>query len=607
MKLAKIVPWAAGALSVTLVAAFLMPPHRVRVATPTGAQAFDLAAFGRLPVLEGGRVKPIDSVARNALLMIRNKSGFSGEVPADGGGTVKASFPATQWLLDVLFRPERAERYPAFVVDDPDLLGLLRIEQRGGRTYASYAEMSPRFGDVQKQAMITATDADGRRLQRAANNLYGRAVLHYRLERTLQLPGLTMDQVLADGKTALRNVEELDQTAQFRPIPPAAGARPEEWHTVGRGLALVATGSAADRPFLTGWSEIGRAWVAQDAKAFNAAVSSLTGLMEAANPGAARQGWMEALFNRAQPFTLGIALYILAMVTVFFSWLGWPQAFRRGAFVFLVAGVVVHTIGIVARVKLQGYPPVTNLYSSAVGVGWVAVVVAVILEARFRRGFGTLVAGTIGAGTLIIAQNLTTSGDTMEMMRAVLDSNFWLTTHVLAIIIGYGGTFLAGFIAIVATLYRHLAPRRDPGDDKVLATMTYGVVCFALFFSFVGTVLGGIWADQSWGRFWGWDPKENGALLIVLWNAIILHARWGGYARERGIAAMAIFGNVITSLSWFGVNMLGVGLHSYGFMDQAFVALSIFIASQLLLVALALAPERFWNASAWRRGQPKAT
>jgi hypothetical protein len=111
-------------------------------------------------------------------------------------------------------------------------------------------------------------------------------------------------------------------------------------------------------------------------------------------------------------------------------------------------------------------------------------------------------------------------------------------------------------------------------------------------------VLGGIWADQSWGRFWGWDPKENGALLIVLWNAIILHARWGGYARDRGIMAMAIFGNVITALSWFGVNMLGVGLHSYGFMDKAFWALSGFCASQLALVGLALAPRRFWRGRA---------
>ena len=136
--------------------------------------------------------------------------------------------------------------------------------------------------------------------------------------------------------------------------------------------------------------------------------------------------------------------------------------------------------------------------------------------------------------------------------------------------------------------------------------MTYGVVAFALFFSFVGTVLGGIWADQSWGRFWGWDPKENGALLIVLWNAIILHARWAGIARERGIMAMAIFGNVICSFSWFGVNMLGVGLHSYGFMDKAFWALTTFCLSQVALMLLCLAPRKFWRGSQAGAGGAKA-
>jgi hypothetical protein len=115
-------------------------------------------------------------------------------------------------------------------------------------------------------------------------------------------------------------------------------------------------------------------------------------------------------------------------------------------------------------------------------------------------------------------------------------------------------------------------------------------------FSFVGTVLGGIWADQSWGRFWGWDPKENGALLIVLWNAIILHARWGGLVRDRGIMNLAIFGNIVTSFSWFGVNMLGIGLHSYGFMDAAFVWLRLFIGSQLVLIGLGLLPLSLWRS-----------
>ncbi len=99
----------------------------------------------------------------------------------------------------------------------------------------------------------------------------------------------------------------------------------------------------------------------------------------------------------------------------------------------------------------------------------------------------------------------------------------------------------------------------------MLKTALYGIVCFATLLSFTGTVLGGIWADQSWGRFWGWDPKENGAMLIVIWNALILHARWGGMVQARGMAMLAVIGNMVTGWSWFGTNQLQVGLHSYGF------------------------------------------
>jgi hypothetical protein len=127
--------------------------------------------------------------------------------------------------------------------------------------------------------------------------------------------------------------------------------------------------------------------------------------------------------------------------------------------------------------------------------------------------------------------------------------------------------------------------------------MVYGIVCFATLFSFIGTVLGGIWADQSWGRFWGWDPKENGALIIVLWNALILHARWGGMVKERGIMNMAIFGNIVTAWSWFGTNMLGIGLHSYGFMDSAFKWLMVFMVSQLALIGLGLLPVKYWGSA----------
>jgi ABC-type transport system involved in cytochrome c biogenesis permease subunit len=245
---------------------------------------------------------------------------------------------------------------------------------------------------------------------------------------------------------------------------------------------------------------------------------------------------------------------------------------------------------------LEGRPPVTNLYSSALFVGWGAVLLCLVLEKIYHNAIGSVAGGMIGFATLLIAHHLSLSGDTLEMMRAVLDSNFWLATHVVVITIGYAATFLAGFLALIYVLRGTLTRTLDTATADALTRMVYGIVCFATLFSLVGTVLGGIWADQSWGRFWGWDPKENGALIIVIWNAVILHARWGGLVKQRGLMALAIFGNVVTGWSWFGVNMLGVGLHSYGFMDAAFYWLIAFVASQLLFIVLALIPLDKWRS-----------
>ena len=254
---------------------------------------------------------------------------------------------------------------------------------------------------------------------------------------------------------------------------------------------------------------------------------------------------------------------------------------RRSAFYLIALAWVVHTTGLVFRMYLEGRPPVTNLYSSAIFIGWAAVILGMVLEKIYCDGIGCVVASFAGFVTLIIAHNLALSGDTMEMMRAVLDTNFWLATHVVTVTLGYASTFVAGFLAIIYILRGVFTTTLSAETARSLARMVYGIVCFATLFSFVGTVLGGIWADQSWGRFWGWDPKENGALLIVLWNATILHARWGGLVRERGLMNLAVFGNIVTSFSWFGVNMLGIGLHSYGFTDAAFKWLILFIGTQV--------------------------
>ena len=255
---------------------------------------------------------------------------------------------------------------------------------------------------------------------------------------------------------------------------------------------------------------------------------------------------------------------------------------------------IMHTAGLITRMYIEGRLPV-NLYSSAVFVGWGAVLLGLVIERVYKDGIGSAIASLVGMLSLIIAHNLSLTGDTMGVLRAVLDTNFWLATHVVIITLGYASTFVSGFLGIIYVMRGFLAQSLPEATAKSLAKMVYGVVCFSTLFSFIGTVLGGIWADQSWGRFWGWDPKENGALLIVIWNAIILHARWGGMIKERGLMNLAIFGNIVTAFSWFGVNMLGVGLHSYGFMSAApFKWLMIFNFSQIKIIAIGLMPQVLW-------------
>ena len=580
MRTAKIIAWSAALGALAISASTLRPPAKVR--------GFDFARFGALPVLEGGRVKPVDSVARNSLLVIRSQHSFPWQ-----GRTVGAD----EWLLDVLFRPDVADQQPIFFVNDPEVLGLLEMRQTSDR-YLPFRALAPHLEKIEQQA-ASARKVDSKqrtRFQGAILNLFDRIYLYFRLTNTLQAkagPRLSEELARPANGDSTTRYDGLADLAAFRPLPPAPGARPDAWRSVGEALR-----AGSVDPALAAIARIADAYARQDSTLFDVSVASFESLVAAQRPDARGHAALEVLFNRGEPFYAGMVIYLFALLALGVSLLWKRDALRSAAFGLLVAGAIVHTAGLVARVALQGRPPVTNLYSSAVFVGWTAVVFGIFLERTYRRGIGTAVAAAAGFTSLIVAHHLTGDGDTMEMMRAVLDSNFWLATHVVTITIGYGGTFLAGALGIAYALRRHFVTRPDPATGKALVSMAYGTICFSLFFSFVGTVLGGIWADQSWGRFWGWDPKENGALLIVLWNAFILHARWGGYVREKGLCAMAISGNIITSLSWFGVNMLGVGLHSYGFMEGAAWGLGGFIASQVALTAFCLLPPRFWKGTA---------
>jgi ABC-type transport system involved in cytochrome c biogenesis permease subunit len=605
-------PWRAAVICAGLLCLF---PSRAPA--PGG---FNLTDFSGLPVLHAGRVKPIDTVARTALLMLRGQQ----ELTIDG-----KRVSAVEWLMDLMARPEATDVQRVFRIDDPDLLGLLGKTQTSERYY-SFMDLEPFLKELSEQGQrAEKIDAGQRgRFENAAANLDERLTLYQSLKNTLRPDGAKdwtgylagyreLTPVAARAVAAhtagkpfdnkqlealnpyFESFRFLSQASDFRALPPREGESDAAWKDLGDGL-LTEMNGRQPHPGIDAYAAMMTAYRTRDSRTFNAALSGYRDWISTEQPAAVRRARQELWFNRLEPFYRGMVLYLIAFLLVLASWAVWPQILRRSAVDLAWLAFAVHTSGLIFRIVLQGRPPVTNLYSSAIFVGWAAALLGLILERLHRNGYGTLVASVTGFSTLIIAHHLANQGDTMEMMRAVLDSNFWLSTHVVSITIGYSSMFLAAALAHVYIFKHLLGAAPDPAGDKSLVSMTYGIICFSLFFSFVGTVLGGIWADQSWGRFWGWDPKENGALLIVLWNAIVLHARWGGYVRERGIMVMAVFGGIITSLSWFGVNMLGIGLHSYGFMQAAFDWLIGFIAVELLVMALGV-----W-AVPLRQDSPKA-
>ena len=497
--------------------------------------------------------------------------------------------------------------------------------------YFAFNDMSNQLENIQAQAKALAASEEGKEdavksrnaFQRDLMHLYSSLVLYNRLKNSLEPEGTrdfaeelqAYQESIAPGKVALQqsqdgkeaNNEDLTRIAAFFRrysevsaladpliIPPSQGQPRAAWSNIGTNL-LESLRAGEISPAAKFYAAMSTAWRSNQPAPFNQAVAAYRAwLQENDLYPALQKGGQEFFFNQIEPFYKAMVIYVAALVLGCLFWINLSEWVRRSGFALLVLAFVIHTIGLVFRMYLEGRPPVTNLYSSAIFIGWGSCLLGMILERIYKGAIGLVVAGFIGFVTLIIAHHLALNGDTMEMLQAVLDTNLWLSTHVVVVTTGYASMFVAGLLAIIYIVRGFFTRTLTVGTAQALGRMVYGIVCFATLFSFVGTILGGIWADQSWGRFWGWDPKENGALLIVLWNATILHARWGGIVKERGLMAMAVFGNIVTSFSWFGVNMLGIGLHSYGWMDKAFPWLMAFDASQVVLIVLALLPSRYW-------------
>lgn len=630
----KIIPLLVLALGLLYVGSTLREPQ----AAPTTP---DYVAFGKLPVLVGGRIKPLDTVGRTVLLQFQGRQTVrvpytDAEMDAlKGAGAWKEDdrqthrYSPSRWVTDALLDSDKAGTYQVFEIVHPDLLTLMKVTEKegDGKKRFSYLQLEPQLSELERQAELARPIAAQQRtpFQRAVIALRDHLGLYIRLKVSFVPPDLEeplgelhafqdnlaigvsavrlRQQGQAHNEEAARRIMELAsrfdymaQNAYLIPIPPAAD-NPDDtaWRRTGAALLdTFQTGSI--EPHAYSYAGLAYAWRGQKAEEFDTITSLLRDEIEKRFASQMTKVSAESRFKSAAPFYSGMVLFVATLLLAVFSWLKWPEILGRSAFYLLMLGFIVMSAGILTRMWLEGRPPVTNLYSSALFVAWGSVGLCLILEKIHPRGLASAVGGIIGFAGLIIAHHLSLTGDTLEMMQAVLDSNFWLATHVVIITMGYSATYLAGFLAVVYVIRGCFTASLNRETSVAIERMVYGIICFGALFSLVGTILGGIWADQSWGRFWGWDPKENGALIIVLWNALILHVRWGKLASARGLMSLAIFGNIVTSWSWFGTNMLGVGLHSYGFMERAFVPLVAFALSQLLLIAIAVVPGIRWRS-----------
>lgn len=561
------------------------------------ATDFQIHAFGHLPVKFDGRKKPIDTMARNMLTLLSGKQ----TVRNDAGEKVSA----TQWFIESMAGTSNAANYQVIRIENLDVLSSLGLEERKRFRY-SYQELLPSLGKLDSAARSAfgkdARDRDlyDRQVAKLANKLYQFQNVLSSFEDPSSIPS---DQLF----TTAQRYQQLESYSIPLLIPPTAGN--DRWRPLMSSLLASHPAMAAMThdheltvdPLAVHMGVMLAAYRDGNVEVFNQQLMEYGALLQTENPAAFEKISFEVFYNRLNAFMKSAQLYLLVFLLSCFGWLFRKNDLLDAARTLMIIAFIPHTFAIIARVFLSGYPPVTNLYSSAIFIGWGSVAAGIVMELFFRRkatGIGSLVGGIAGFSTLLVAYFLSGDGDTMEQMRAVLDTRFWLATHVTTVTFGYMATFIAGTIGVFYIIAGLFTRRLDEETEDGMFRMMYGTTCFALLLSFVGTVLGGLWADDSWGRFWGWDPKENGALLIVIWNAIMLHAKYGQMVKHRGFAVMAVFGNVVTAWSWFGVNQLGVGLHSYGFTDSASFWLVMFALSQSALCAAGLIPSRRWKSGA---------
>jgi len=581
-------------------------------------------------VQNGGRPKPIDSFARFNLLACYTKSTLKTE---DG------KVPASQWFAQLILDQEAAYEVKCFRINNEDLAADLGLDYDISiKNHYNFNELRSIMDAQRPRVKIIGSrkKQDRTPVETQLYNLYNTVWGYYTVSRSFTC--LTPEFIITNEKLA----KDLDlpvgkpfsffkisqRWEKLRPLVNQLKDNFDSNNPYHSELFKLTSqikdlqqfdgqsGSVAIIPdmkdplfgtWLTPWQVLDRDHDAteEEIQFLTELEAAITALVNNQDSDARKQidafqahspkkvkslAKAELAYNRLDAFTYSAEFYVFGFLLLCFSWLFAGNKLRWASWSVVLVGLIIHTVGILLRMYIRGRPaPVTNIYESVIFVGFTCVLLGLIIEWKRRDGLGLILATLPGAILHFVGFKYAAEGDTMGRLVAVLDSNFWLSTHVVTITIGYGAAAIAGFIANGYIFVRLF----DPNNKEKLQSISknfIGITLLALLFCIVGTILGGIWGDQSWGRFWGWDPKENGALLICLWLLIVMHGKWGKQLKTLGFAAMLALTNITVLLAWFGVNLLNVGLHSYGFTEGArtnlFLACSAIFIFTLLPTAI---------------------
>jgi len=522
----------------------------------------------RMLIMDQGRIKPLAVYARFTLYELSGRSSIGKKTAID-------------WLCRLALRPEDALDDPVFLIDDPAVADAIGIAPAKNRRY-SLRTLWPvldkiEFGAMKTRAMDPA-DRSGVDIELLR--------LSVNVRKLLDLPGaLSFSNAMRDSTLDIFPVIPLEKEGSI------VWQDPPGWYAAGNGLR------AADSVVV----ELYRARAAYSRSDFLECATAIGSANKLVRERLRRHGItvrpeLELFYTSLDPFLWARLAYALALLLLIAGAAFSRMGIERPAGFAIAGGFLLHTAGLIVRMVILHRPPVATFYETFVFVAWSGVLLGALVWAFQKRTHGLFIAAFLGLLFLFFSTRFSAGSDTMGMLAPVLNSNFWLTLHIVTIVTGYAGCLAAGVLGHLSLLQRGFPGRFDGGsvnrDDHSLQRAMWAMLATGLAFTTLGTVLGGIWAEQAWGRFWGWDPKENGALVIILWCAILFHARTGGFTRRFdgafGIACCV----PLVMLAWVGVNLLGIGMHSYGFTavgarillwtlgaDGAFMA---FLATKLL-------------------------